>query len=46
MFGVVLFKFLFYDKLINYIKIIDFNENIKDIVFEFCFDMDDSEWGL
>lgn len=36
MFSVFLLKLVFYDKLRNYIKIIDFNENIIDMVFEFC----------
>lgn len=41
--GVALPKLLPYDKLINYIKTIDFNENIKDMAPEFCSDMDDSD---
>ncbi|CAH3110588.1 unnamed protein product [Porites lobata] len=41
--GVSLPKLLPYDKLINYIKTIDFNENIKDMAPEFCSDMDDSD---
>ena len=41
--GVALPKRLPYDKLIHYIKTIDFNENIKDIAPEFCSDMDDSD---
>ncbi|CAH3162405.1 unnamed protein product [Porites lobata] len=41
--GVSLPKLLLYDKLINYIKTIDFNENIKDMAPEFCSDMDDSD---
>ena len=41
--GVALPKLLPYDKLINYIKTIDFNENIKDMAPEFCSDMDNSD---
>ena len=41
--GVALPKLLPYDKLINYIKTIDFNENIKDMAPEFCSDLDDSD---
>ena len=41
--GVALPKLLPYDKLISYIKTIDFNENIKDMTPEFCSDMGDSD---
>ena len=41
--GVALPKLLPYDKLINYIKTIDLNVNIKDMAPEFCFDIDDSD---
>jgi len=41
--GVALPKLLPYDKMVNYIKTIDFNENIKDVATEFCPDRDDSE---
>ena len=34
--GVCLPKLMPYDKLINYIKTIDFNENIVDMAPEFC----------
>ena len=40
--GVGLPKLLPYDKPVNYVKTIDFNENIKDMAPEFCSDMDDS----
>lgn len=43
--GVALPKLLPYDKLINYFKTIDYNENIKDMAPEFCSDMDDSDVG-
>ena len=41
--GVALPKLLPYDKLINYIKTIDLNVNIKDMAPEFCSDIDDSD---
>jgi len=41
--GVALPKLLPYDKMVNYIKTIDFNENIKDMATEFSSDRDDSE---
>ena len=41
--GVSFPKLVPYDKLINYIKTIDFNENIVDMVPEFCFGLPNSE---
>ena len=41
--GVALPKLLPYDKLINYIKTIDLNVNIKDMAPEFCSDINDSD---
>ena len=40
---VTLPKLIPYDKLINYIKTIDFNENITDIAPGFCSDLPDNE---
>ena len=41
--GVALPKLLPYDKLISFIKTIDFNENIKEMTPEFYSDMSDSD---